>query len=135
MRFTLKFGLPILATVSLTSQAADLAILRNGNSIRHERRETVGPVTRLYLSNLSNGYIDIPNDQIDHFEIDDDPAPFFPKPSNEQSARKPEQSSHDNSSPVLLNQPAPAKFDRQGLNAMVNAAGQRHHAGEVRHYT
>jgi hypothetical protein len=30
--------------------AADSAILRNGFSIRHERRQVIGTVTRLYLS-------------------------------------------------------------------------------------
>ena len=37
---------------------ADLAILRNGFSIRHERRETVGSMTRLYLG-ADKGYVDI----------------------------------------------------------------------------
>jgi hypothetical protein len=40
---------------------ADIAQLRNGFSIRHERREVVGSVTRLYLSTDNNGYVDVPS--------------------------------------------------------------------------
>jgi soluble lytic murein transglycosylase-like protein len=49
---------------------ADLAVLRNGFSIRHERREVVGPVTRLFLGADGDGYVDVPTDEIDRFEKD-----------------------------------------------------------------
>jgi len=49
---------------------AELAVLHNGFSIRHERRELVGSVTRLYLSTENNGYVDVPTADIDHFEPD-----------------------------------------------------------------
>jgi len=49
---------------------ADLAFLRNGFSIRHERREVIGSVTRLYLGADRNGYVDVPTIEIDHFEKD-----------------------------------------------------------------
>jgi transglycosylase-like protein with SLT domain len=55
---------------SLLANAADLAVLRNGFSIRHERREVVGSVTRLYLGADSNGYVDVPTNEIDRFEKD-----------------------------------------------------------------
>jgi hypothetical protein len=61
--------------VQAVSHAADLAVLRNGNSIRHEKREAVGPVTRLYLSSSGSGYIEIPTDQILRFEKDTAPPP------------------------------------------------------------
>jgi soluble lytic murein transglycosylase-like protein len=56
----------------LTSLAfgAELAVLHNGFSIRHERRELVGSVTRLYINADSNGYVDVPTADIDHFEPD-----------------------------------------------------------------
>src|SRR5579863_5923343 len=54
--------------------AADLAILRNGFSIRHERREVRGSVTRLYLSADKSGYVDVPNSEIERFERDLSPA-------------------------------------------------------------
>jgi membrane-bound lytic murein transglycosylase MltF len=57
-------GLPLLAN------ATDVAVLTNGFSIRHERREVVGSVTRLYLGADRDGYVDVPNDEIDRFEKD-----------------------------------------------------------------
>jgi len=57
-------GAPIFAP------AADFAVLRNGFSIRHERREVVGSVTRLYLGADRNGYVDVPTGDIDRFEED-----------------------------------------------------------------
>jgi Transglycosylase SLT domain len=48
--------------------AADSAILRNGFSIRHERRQVIGTVTRLYLSSDNSSFVDIPTADIDHFE-------------------------------------------------------------------
>ena len=59
--------------LALPALGADLAILHNGFSIRHERRETVGSVTRLYLGG-DKGYIDIATDQIERFEKDLSPA-------------------------------------------------------------
>src|SRR5947209_12436447 len=78
MRSHLKFAVIALFALPLLSHAAELAILRNGNSIRHERREVVGAVTRLYLSDSASGYIEIPSDQIERFEADNSPAPVIP---------------------------------------------------------
>ena len=58
----------VLATVSLS--ASELAILRNGFSIRHERRDVLGAVTRLYTAADASSYVDVSTDQIDHFEKD-----------------------------------------------------------------
>jgi soluble lytic murein transglycosylase-like protein len=57
--------------------------LRNGFSIRHEHRQAVGSVTRLFLSTNEGGYVDIPTSQIDRFEKDWSlPAPAVaPAPS------------------------------------------------------
>ena len=64
-----------MLAMSLSAFAADLAVLRNGFSIRHERREVVGEVTRLYLNNDGSGYVDVRNEEIDHFERDLTPTP------------------------------------------------------------
>jgi soluble lytic murein transglycosylase-like protein len=66
----------------LFASAADVAVLHNGFSIRHERRELVGSVTRLYLSSEKNGYVDVPTADIDHFEPDLTPAPAAPQNSS-----------------------------------------------------
>lgn len=66
-----KLGLGLIFVLAAVSAlASDFAILHNGFSIRHERREVVGSVTRLYPSASSDSYVDIPTDQIDHFEKD-----------------------------------------------------------------
>src|SRR5271166_5345309 len=72
-------GAPLLAS------GADIARLRNGFSIRHERREVIGSVTRLYLNADSNGYVDVPTADIDSFEKDmtAPPAGAQPQPMNE----------------------------------------------------
>jgi Transglycosylase SLT domain len=65
-----------LATLALLAgfaHAADLAVLRNGFTIRHATREVIGDNTRLHID--SGGYLDIPTAQIEHFEHDDTPAP------------------------------------------------------------
>jgi hypothetical protein len=57
-------GIPCFAV------AADFAVLHNGFSIRHEQREIIGSVTRLYLSSDRTGYVDVPTAEIDRFEPD-----------------------------------------------------------------
>src|SRR5271170_3884605 len=52
--------------------AAEVANLRNGFRIRHQRHETAGETTRLYMSaSADSGYIDVPTSEIEGFE----PAP------------------------------------------------------------
>jgi soluble lytic murein transglycosylase-like protein len=60
---------------STLAQATDLAILRNGFSIQHGRREQHGNVTRLYLTaSADSGFIEIPTEQITCFQRDDYPV-------------------------------------------------------------
>ncbi|MFI5116588.1 MAG: lytic transglycosylase domain-containing protein [Terriglobales bacterium] len=74
MRKFLQLGLLGLLMASQT-YAAEIANLRNGFSIRHERHEVVGDTTRLYMSaEPSSGYVDLPSAQIENFE----PAPPEP---------------------------------------------------------
>ena len=92
--------------------AADLAVLRNGNSIRHEHKEVLGTTTRLYLSSSSSGYIEIPSDQIDHFEKDSSPPPAAGFSTSTKSA-----------SVTPEKQEA---LTREGLDQVVSGAGERH---------
>jgi len=77
-------GIALLLS-ALPSVATDVAVLHNGFSIRNERHEVIGTVTRLYLSS-TGGYLDVPSSQIDHFEKDTTPAPVA-SPPPAQSAR------------------------------------------------
>ncbi len=94
----------------IPASAADLAILHNGFSIRHERREIVGPVTRLYLTSDSGGYVDIPTEQIDRFEIDLSPPPAPALPAT--------------AVPVAT---APTPKDPRQLNEVIHDISDRHH--------
>ncbi|MHB8215267.1 MAG: lytic transglycosylase domain-containing protein [Candidatus Sulfotelmatobacter sp.] len=58
--------------------AADSAVLRNGFSIRHERRQVIGTVTRLFLDGDDASFVDIPTIEIDHFETAPDKATAQP---------------------------------------------------------
>jgi len=124
---SLQFAAFVVAAVGL-AQAADLAVLRNGNSIRHERRQVVGAVTRLYLSDTASGYIEIPTNEIQRFEVDTAPPPLKPQappavgvPQFQQpvavmpkAAVRPQ---------AVVTQPV---LDRASLGKLVNGAGERH---------
>ena len=62
-------AITLLALTALPCPAADSAVLRNGFSIRHERRQVIGTITRLYVTGDESSFIDIPTDEIDHFEV------------------------------------------------------------------
>jgi soluble lytic murein transglycosylase-like protein len=101
MKLWLKFGLAFGLLVS-SAFGSELAILRNGFSIRHEKSEIVGTVTRLYLENDRTGYVDIPTDQIDRFEKDLAP-------------------------PVIVPMSVPAPEQPQSLNQVIDSISDRHH--------
>lgn len=120
----LKFAVMVaLAAMPVCSHATDLAVLRNGNSIRHERREVVGAVTRLYLSDSASGYVEVPSDQIERFETDSAPAPALSNSTKTpEAARHSLPTSHAQTTASAAN---PA-LDRASLNLVVSGAGQRH---------
>lgn len=63
-------GLAVLFLVSvrISAHAAETAVLRNGFSIVHQRREIVGTNTRLFLNQDPTNFVDIPSAEIDHYE-------------------------------------------------------------------
>ena len=81
---------------------SELAILHNGFSIRHEKSEIVGTVTRLYLGTDRTGYVDIPTAEIERFEKD--LAPPIKIPANVAVPERP-----------------------QSLDQVINSIGDRHH--------
>lgn len=60
--------LMLSALAALPCLGAENAVLRNGFSIRHERREVIGDVTRLYVNAEGSSFVDVSTAQIDHFE-------------------------------------------------------------------
>src|SRR5579864_7685277 len=66
----------LLGTSCLTASATEVAILRNGFTIRHEKRILVGNTTRLFLSTADEtSFIDVPTAEIERIEPDLTPAP------------------------------------------------------------
>ena len=58
-----------LLIAALPCFAGEVAVLRNGFSIKHERREIVGDLTRLYVNADGSSFIDVPTAEIEHFEL------------------------------------------------------------------
>jgi len=68
-------------------QAAELANLRNGFSLRHEHHEVFGDTTRLYMSaDPAAGYVDVPTAEIESYE----PAPPEPQDAAAPSVKAPD---------------------------------------------
>jgi len=64
----------MMAMAALPCFAGEVAVLKNGFAIKHERREIVGDLTRLYVSADGSSFVDVPTTEIEHFE----PAPEEP---------------------------------------------------------
>jgi len=74
-----KIGLILLLSLATgVASASDVAILRNGFTIRHERRISFGSNTRLYMSADQTSFVDIPTAEIDRIEPDLTPPPEAP---------------------------------------------------------
>ena len=101
MKLWVQFGLIFGLAVS-SAFGSELAILHNGFSIRHEKSEIVGTVTRLYLGDDRTGYVDIPTADIERFEKD--LAPPIKVPAN-----------------------VPVPEQPQTLNQVIDSISGRHH--------
>jgi soluble lytic murein transglycosylase-like protein len=58
----------VLVVTALPCLASEVAVLKNGFAIKHERREVVGDVTRLYVSADGSSFVDVPTASIEHYE-------------------------------------------------------------------
>jgi len=93
-----------LFAVAARASAADLAILRNGFSIRHEHRQIDGDNTRLFLRSDNSSFIDVPTAEIQGYEKD-----LLPPP------------------PVEVKQPAAGQISAANLGHVVNSASAAYH--------
>ncbi len=113
--FRLQLGVLLtLAIAAPASFAGENAVLRNGFSIRHERHEIVGDLTRLYVSADGSSFVDVPTAEIEHFEA----APASPASRLSASEKK------SISSPFIRNTPNGATALR--LDEVVNSASGRY---------
>jgi hypothetical protein len=117
------FAMTICAMTALPCLASDLAVLKNGFTITHERREPLGTVTRLYISTDGSSFVDVPTAEIDHFEA----APDAPKPTILPFAKNAK-----DGAPSVVNAPGtsagsgfPAR-PTANLNEVVNDASSRY---------
>ena len=75
------FWVVAITLIARPATAAELAILRNGFSIRHEHRMVMGTTTRLYLTDDDSSFTDVPTEDITGFEKDLSlPVPPAPEP-------------------------------------------------------
>jgi soluble lytic murein transglycosylase-like protein len=86
-RYKLTLIAAMLTVLTLPASAAELAILRNGFSIRHERREAREDVTRLYIFGAPDNYIDVPTADIARYEECEDVRPTAPPAASKQQPR------------------------------------------------
>jgi soluble lytic murein transglycosylase-like protein len=98
----------LFALTSLPCPAKDSAVLRNGFSIRHERRQVIGTITRLYMGGDESSFVDVPTVEIDHIEE-------LPAETPEASKDAPESAAKLQASAKKIAQPV-------DLNEVVNAA-------------
>jgi soluble lytic murein transglycosylase-like protein len=103
MKLAYKFGIAMamLALASLPASAAEMAVLSNGFSIHAQRHEARDSMTRLYLTEKPDSYVDVPTADIAGFEEEEE-RPLPPAPS-----------------------PAPSPAPATSLGAVVSAASNR----------
>ncbi len=75
--------LALVLLFAVPTLAAELAVLRNGHSIRHQRRKVAGDVTRLYLT--ADGYVEVPTAEIVRIETEE----YVPTPEPPLSDARP----------------------------------------------
>lgn len=137
-----KFGLyrlratviAILAVMALPCLADDVAVLKNGFSIQHQRREVVGETTRLYVKGDGSSYVDVPTAEIDHFEAAPEATASDENPVRPPFANHVRDGGASSGLPASGLSIAASPFARDGQNAppatnlddVVNAASNRY---------
>jgi len=114
MSFLRSFRTVAIALVAMTALpcfCAEVAVLKNGFSIKHERREVVGDVTRLYVSADGASFVDVPTASIEHYEA----APEAPTANAALPTKLPRDGTPNSSSRPKID-----------LNDVVNTASHRY---------
>ena len=101
-------------------------MLRNGFSIRHERRQVIGTITRLYMGGDESSFVDVPTLEIDHIEELPAEAAAEPDKSAPESAAKLQASAKKIAQPVDLNEVVNAasgtyRLDPDLVNSVIRA--------------
>ncbi len=116
----------IFTLLALPCPADDTAVLRNGFAIRHERRQVIGTITRLFVDGDNSSFVDVPTAEIDHFEAA--PIEAAPEPARKDPAPqpKPQPSAENIGRPVDLNEVVQAasgtyRLDPDLVNSVIRA--------------
>ncbi len=112
-----------LAVVALPCFAGEVAVLKNGFSIRHERREIVGETTRLYVSADGSSFVDVPTAEIEHFEAAPDLPASGSRLPDKLRAGFPARPATNAATKAAFHFPAASAID---LNEAVNSASGRY---------
>ena len=109
----------------LSAFGAQIAILRNGFSIRFDHKEQTGNSTRLYTG---TGYLDIASDQIQSFEVEETPVapePAAVTPPAAANQPLPAASQTTLAAAAAASSPAPKAAQAIDLDAVVREASSK----------
>jgi soluble lytic murein transglycosylase-like protein len=124
--FCLVGAIALVAVMALPCFADEMAVLKNGFSIRHQRHEVLANVTRLYTSADRSSFVDVPTSDVDHFE----PAPDLPVPAPDAATPAAANSAHlsRDSHNLGANVRSPAAFSsaKPDLSQVVNEVSGRY---------
>lgn|SRR5215469_5407000 len=116
----------LLGTSCVTASAAEVAILRNGFTIRHEKRILIGNTTRLFLNTSDEtSFIDVPTAEIERIEPDLSPPPA-PDPAPAPSATPPAGVVASPARSLATANLPPAAHSTIGVSDAVSAASDRY---------
>lgn len=120
--YTAAVATVAVALLACPAKATELAVLRNGFSIRHEHRLVMGTTTRLFLGADDTSFTDVPTAEITGYEKDlTSPLPVKASPETPKlGSVNPAPANH-----VLANR-VPAKSPL-GVNEVVNSASATFH--------
>lgn len=124
-----KFGFVFaICLIAANASATDIAILRNGFTIRHESRAPLGETTRLFLTPDGSSFVDVKTAEIDRIEPDLTPAAAPAKNSDEAISILPGSSPAPApaSVPAPLAQTLPGNSGRVNVSEVVGAASDRY---------
>jgi soluble lytic murein transglycosylase-like protein len=111
----------LVGLLAAQASATDIAILRNGFTIRHESRAPLGETTRLFLTSDGASFVDIRTAEIDRIEPDLTPAA---RPENKVPAAA---AVLPATAPAALALPsAPAGSGRVDVSEVVSAVSGRY---------
>jgi hypothetical protein len=122
--FSFRLRLSVIALFAMGALpcfAAEVAVLRNGFSIKHERREVVGDLTRLYVNADGTSFVDVPTTEIEHFEAAPELAASVGGNSNTEVTPSPLAKDVKEGTPAVVAPIAPVD-----LSEVVNAASGRY---------